>query len=82
MVSTFPLGMEWIVAIQVTVSPIGNWPEASFTIGVCDGAVHCLMLACWPHCKCCMLTSVLSLKKKLFFVQLLLLAASRSTCAS
>ena len=61
MVSMFPLGMEWIVAIQVTVSPLGNWAESSCTIGVCDGVTHCLMLACQPHCKCHTLTSVLLL---------------------
>ena len=81
MVSMFPLGMKWIVPTQVTVSPIGNWEESSCTIGVCDGVTHCLMLACWPHCKCCTLTSVLSLKE-IIFVQLLLSVASWPTCVS
>ena len=63
MVSTFPLGMEWIVAIQVTVSPIGNWAESSCTIDVCDGVASCLMSPCWPHCKCHTLTSVILLKE-------------------
>ena len=48
--STLPLGMEWIVVQQVTVPPKGNWAESSSTgcyssNGVCNGVVHCLMLA-------------------------------------
>ena len=61
-----PLGTEWIVTIQVTASPTGNWEESSCTIGVCDGVVHCLMSACQPHCKCHTLTSVLLLKEIIF----------------
>ena len=63
MVSTFPLGMEWIVAKQVTVSPNGNWAESSCSIGVCNGIAHCLMSACQPHYKYCTLASVLSWKE-------------------
>ena len=69
--STFPLGMDWIVARQVTVSPNGNWAESSCrdchsTNGVCDGIMHCLMLACWPHCKCHTFASVLLWKEIVF----------------
>ena len=52
-----------MVAKKVTVSPDGNWVESSSTIGVCDGVVHCLMLASWPHCKHHTFTSVLSWKE-------------------
>ena len=67
----FPLGMEWIVARQVTVFPNGNWAESSSTdchstTGVCDGVVHCPMLACQPHYKCHMFTSDLSWKEIIF----------------
>ena len=55
------------MAKLVTVSPDGNWAESSCTIGVCDGVVHCLMLACQPHCKCCTFTSVL-LQKEIIFL--------------
>ena len=86
LVSTFPLGMEWIVLREVTVSPNGNWAESSCTvchstIGVCNGVVHCLMSACQPHCKCPMFASVL-LWKEIIYIWLLLLAAGQPTCAS
>ena len=61
-----PLGMEWIVAKKVTVSPNGKWAESSSNIGVCNGVAHCLMSACQSHCKCHTFASVLSGKEIIF----------------
>ena len=51
--------------------PDGNWAESSSTdchsnIGVCDGVMHCLMLACWPHWECHTFASDLSWKEIIF----------------
>ena len=51
------------MATQATVSPAVDWAESSCPPMVCDGSMHCLMLACQPHCKCHTFTIVLSLRE-------------------
>ena len=51
------------MATQATVSPTVDWAESSCPPMVCDGSVHCLMLACQLHCKCYMFTDVLFLRE-------------------
>ena len=63
LVFTSPLGMEWILATQATVSPAIDWAESSCPPMVCDGSMHCLMLACRLHCKSCTFTVVLFLRE-------------------
>ena len=53
--------------------PHDNWAESSSTdchstIGVCNGVMHCLMSACWPHCKCHMFASFLLWKEIIFCI--------------
>ena len=80
-VSTFLLGTEWIVAILVTASPIGNWPSPPallvcvmvshtawcWPVGLTANVIHSLVFFCW---------------EKSFFVWLFALATSWLTCSS
>ena len=49
-----------------TVSPTVDWAESSCPPLVCDGMMHCPLLACQLCCKCCTFTAVLFLRESDF----------------
>ena len=63
-----------------TVSPTVDWTESSCPPMVCDGMVHCPLLACQPCCNVVCLLLFFSWEKSIFVP--LMSAAYQPTCAS